>query len=311
MRAVRCTVIVNPQAGSGQAGRLETQIRRELEAAGITYVWAPTRGPRDASELSRRARLEQVDVIVVVGGDGTVNEVVHGFLDSDGRACPGPALCLIPAGTGGDFRKTFDWDNSVSSGVERLRRNRKRPLDLGLVELTRLDGSLERRAFANILSFGVGGLTDQLVNAGPKWIGGKAAFFWGALRATLAYRPTPVELRVDDEEWLAGAILNVAIANGRYFGGGMHVAPAADPSDGVFDLVAITDRTKFEGIALAPRLYQGTHMGQPGVVHGRGRRIEARATRPSAEVLIDLDGEMPGKLPLTVEIAPNALSILV
>jgi YegS/Rv2252/BmrU family lipid kinase len=311
MRAVRCTVIVNPQAGSGQAGRLEPRIRRELETAGISHVWAPTRGPRDATELARRARAEQVDALVVVGGDGTVNEVVHGFLDGDGRACSGPPLCFIPAGTGGDFRKTFHWDHSISAAVERLRRNQKQPLDLGLVELTRLDGSTERRAFANILSFGVGGLTDQLVNAGPKWIGGKAAFFWGALRATLAYRPTPVEVRVDGEEWLAGAVLNVAVANGRYFGGGMKVAPEADPSDGLFDVVAITDRTKLEGIALAPRLYQGTHVGQPGVQSTRGRRIEARATRSSAEVLIDLDGEMPGRLPLAVEVAPGALSVLV
>jgi diacylglycerol kinase (ATP) len=308
---VRSTVILNPSAGSGRAGRLESFLRRELESAGIPYSWAPTSGPREAEHLARQAIEDQVDTLIVVGGDGTLNEVVHAYLDANGRPRSGPALCLIPAGTGGDFRKTFGWEDGIAAGVERLQRRQTCPLDMGLVELTRGDGSRDQRAFVNILSFGVGGLTDQLVNAGPKWIGGKAAFFWGALRATLAYRPTPVEVIVDGKEWLASPILNVAVANGRYFGGGMHVAPTADPSDGQLDVVAITDRTTLESVALAPHLYRGTHLRQPGVLHCRGRRIEARTTRADAEVLIDLDGEMPGRLPLSVEIAPGALNLLV
>ncbi|NLE87109.1 MAG: diacylglycerol kinase family lipid kinase [Myxococcales bacterium] len=311
MRAVRTTVIVNPSAASGRAGRLEGQIREDLESAGISYVWAPTEGPRHATELARRAVEDQVDTILTVGGDGTLNEVIHGYLDETGRPRRGPALCVLPVGTGGDFRKTFDWEDGVAAGLERLRRGRKRPLDLGLVELTRLDGSLERRAFVNILSFGVGGVTDQLVNAGPKWIGGKAAFFLGALRATFAYRPVPVEVLVDGDAWLTSPILNVALANGRFFGGGMHIAPEADPSDGWLDLVAITDRNAVQSLGLAPYLYRGTHMNQAGVHGRRGRRVEARPTRPDAEVLIDLDGEMPGKLPLTAELAPGAIDLLV
>lgn len=311
MRPVRTTVIVNPTAASGRAGRLEGQIRRGLEDAGISYVWAATNRPRQATELARRALEDQMDAILAIGGDGTLNEVVHGYLDAEGRPRRGPALCVLPVGTGGDFRKTFDWEEGVAAGIERLRRNQRRSLDLGLVELTRLDGTRERRAFVNILSFGVGGMTDQLVNAGPKWIGGKAAFFLGALRATLAYRPAPVEILVDDRHWLTSPVLNVALANGRFFGGGMHVAPEADPSDGLLDLVAITDRTSLQGIGLAPHLYRGTHMNEAGVHGCRGRRVEARPTRPDAEVLVDLDGEMPGKLPLSAELAPAALDLLV
>lgn len=308
---VRCTVIINPTAGSGRAGRQEPYLRQELEKANISHAWAPTERPRDAEHLARQAVEDGSDAILIVGGDGTLNEVVHGFLDTAGVPRRGPALCLLPVGTGGDFRKSFGWEAGVSACVERLRRFDKRPLDLGLVDLTTLDGGRERRAFVNILSFGVGGLTDRLVNAGPKWVGGKAAFFWGALRATLAYRPAPVEVVVDGTTWLTSPILNVALANGRYFGGGMRVAPEADPGDGLLDLVAITDRTKLEGVALAPHLYRGTHLGQAGVLTRRGKRVEARPTRAGAEVLIDLDGEMPGRLPLTAELVPGGLDILV
>jgi YegS/Rv2252/BmrU family lipid kinase len=304
-------VIVNPTAGSGRAGRLEGELRERLSAAGIEHRVDLTQRPRHAEELARLAISEGYDALGVVGGDGTLNEVIHGYLDGTGRPVKGPALCLIPAGTGGDFRKTFSWSERTSDGIERLISARRQALDLGVVEVTRLDGTRERRAFVNILSFGVGGLTDQLVNAGPKWIGGKAAFLWGAFRATLAYRPVPVELRVDGEERFVGPIVNVAVANGRFFGGGMKVAPDADPKDGLFDVVAITDRTTLESVALAPHMYRGTHVSQTGVISLRGRRIEARATRPEAEVLVDLDGEMPGRLPLTAEIMPGALELLV
>lgn len=308
---MRCTVIINPTAGSGRAGRHAQHLRAELEKSEVSYVWAPTERPRDGERLARRALEDGADAILVVGGDGTLNEVIHGYLDDAGEPRPGPALCVLPVGTGGDFRKSFGWDATISDCVARLRRSHKRPLDLGVVDLTTLDGARERRAFVNILSFGVGGLTDRLVEASPKWIGGKAAFFWGALRATLTYQPTPVEVSVDGTEWLTSPILNVAVANGRYFGGGMHIAPEADPTDGLFELVAITDRTKLQSVALAPHLYRGTHIGVPGVLSRRGRRVEARSTRAGAEVLIDLDGEMPGRLPLTAELRPGALQLLV
>lgn len=307
-------VIVNPTAGSGRAGRLEAELRRELSRADIDHEIVLTQGPRHAEELARRAVREKFDSLGVVGGDGTLNEVVHGYLDDERRPVRGPALCLIPAGTGGDFRRTFSFSESPRDGIERLLRGKRQSLDLGLCEVTKLDGSRERRAFVNILSFGVGGLTDQLVNDSPKWIGGRAAFFLGALRATIAYRPVPVEVIVDGKPSFAGPIMNVAVANGRYFGGGMKVAPDADPRDGLFDIVAITDRTKLETVGLAPHIYRGTHVKQSGVVSLRGRRVEARPTRTSdadARVLVDLDGEMPGCLPLTAEIVPGALEILV
>ncbi len=303
-------VIVNPTAGSGRAGRLEGLLRRELSGAGIDHEVVLTQGPRHAEELARRAVRERYDALGVVGGDGTLNEVVHGFLD-DGRPVKGPALCLIPAGTGGDFRKTFSWSDEPKDGIKRLIEGKRQPLDLGLVEVTKLDGTKERRTFVNILSFGVGGLTDELVNSGPKWMGGRAAFFLGALRATLAYRPVPVEVIVDGKPSFVGPIVNVAVANGRFFGGGMKVAPDAEPSDGLFDIVAITDRSKLETVGLTPHIYRGTHVNLEGVISLRGRKIEARTTRPDGRVLVDLDGEMPGRLPLTAEIVPGALEILV
>jgi YegS/Rv2252/BmrU family lipid kinase len=247
--------------------------------------------------------------VALVGGDGTLNEAAQAFIDADGNPDAGPVLGVIPSGTGGDFRRTFGLGTSVEEAVARLMTSPPRPLDLGVVELTGHDGARVVRAFANIMSFGIGGLTDKIVNASPKWLGGQAAFFLGTLRAMAIYDSPPVVVRVDGAICVEGPIFNVAVANGRYFGGGMKIAPEADPSDGIFDVVALHDLTRVQGIALARRVYRGSHPGQPGVRVARGREVVAEPLLSRGEVLIDLDGETPGRLPLRARVVPGAISI--
>lgn len=306
---MKLRVLSNPTAGSGSAVRRLPTLRRLLEERGIKADFVETQRPGDAARLVHEARADGVECLMVMGGDGTLNEVSQGYLDRDGQVIPGPDLALAPSGTGGDFRKSFALGSTLEEAVERLSTAEPRPLDLGSLELTSHSGERVRRAFLNITSFGLGGLTDRLVNAGPKWIGGRAAFFLGSVRALISYSNAPVRLSVDGRVLLEAPIVNVAIANGQCFGGGMKIAPHADPSDGLFDVVAMHDLSRAEGMALAPRIYQGTHLGQRGVVVSRGTLIEAEALVPRSEVLIDMDGETPGRLPLIARVAQGALRI--
>lgn len=306
---MKLRLILNPRAGGGTARRRVSAVRLALKEQGIEHDLRETRGPQDGARLVREAREEGVDCIAVVGGDGTLNEVSQGYLNADGTPCSGPDLALIPSGTGGDFRRTFGIEGDATSIVRRLSEAEPRPLDLGILELEADSGERRVRAFLNITSFGLGGLTDRIVNESPKWMGGKAAFFLGTLRAMVSYRNAPVRVLVDGKLHLEGPILNVAIANGRYFGGGMMIAPEADPSDGLFDVVALYDLTRVQGIALAQHIYRGTHIGQPGITVARGSVVEAMPLRPREPVLIDMDGETPGRLPLVARIAKGALRI--
>jgi diacylglycerol kinase (ATP) len=309
VRLVKVALIVNPTAGSGAGRRLGPLVARALEARGQSAAVYETREPGDARRLARKCRDERVDTIAVVGGDGTMNEVVQAYVESDGRALAGPALALVPAGTGSDFQKTLGIGPELDDAVERLVGSVPRPFDLGVLELTAHDGSKIVRAFLNITSFGLGGLTDRIVNAGPKWLGGKAAFYLGAARALIAYRNAPVRVRVDGKVFVEAPIVNVAIANGRYFGGGMLVAPDADPCDGAFDIVSMADMDKLATAALTNHIYRGSHVTRRGVTTTRGALIEAEPLVPGAEVLIDMDGETPGRLPLVARVAPGALRI--
>lgn len=280
-----------------------------LTVGGAAPELVYTEGPGDAGRLLREARQAGVDCVVLVGGDGTLNDAVQGYLEADGSVARGPDLALIPAGTGGDFRRSFGLGDAVEEAAERILNAKPRPLDLGLLSVTSHEGQLIRRAFINITSFGIGGLTDRIVNSSPKWMGGKAAFLLGTLRAMFVYRNAPVRVRVDGKVCLEAPIFNVALANGRYFGGGMLIAPDADPSDGLLDVIALHDLSRVQGVALAQHIYKGSHLGQPGVSVARGKIVEAEPLAAATEVLVDMDGETPGRLPLRAELAPAALRL--
>jgi YegS/Rv2252/BmrU family lipid kinase len=306
---VHLRVILNPTAGSGGAARKQAAIIRALTVGGAPPEVVHTEGPGDAGKLIRQARRDGVECAVLVGGDGTLNDAVQGYLEDDGSVARGPDIGLIPSGTGGDFRRTFGLTDAVEEAAERVLTASPRPLDLGLLSVTSHDGRLIRRAFINITSFGIGGLTDRIVNSTPKWMGGKAAFFLGTLRAMLVYKNAPVRVRVDGKVCFEAPIFNVALANGRYFGGGMLIAPDADPADGLLEIVALQDLSKLESVALSQHIYKGTHLARPGVTVARGKVVEAETLAVGTEVLVDMDGETPGRLPLRAELLPGALRL--
>jgi YegS/Rv2252/BmrU family lipid kinase len=305
---MKIRVIVNPKAGAGSAGRKVPELTQAFRSRGVASEVEETRMPGDATGLSRKARIDGVDLIAVVGGDGTLNEVSRAYVDDSGTPVEGPPIGVIPAGTGGDFRKSFDVGKELDAAVERMLGAAPRPLDLGVLELTSDDGAPVRTTFVNVASFGLSGRVDRLVNESPKWMGGRIAFFVGSLRALGTYRNAPVRIRVDGKPWHEGRVQLGAIANGRFFGGGMEIAPRADPTDGLFDVVVLGDLTVAASLRMTPAVYNGTVLEQPGVSSTRATIVEAEPLGP-APVYIDCDGETPGKLPLRATIAKGAMRI--
>jgi diacylglycerol kinase (ATP) len=304
----RVRVILNPSAAHGRTLRRLAEIEEALRRHDLKHEILLTQGPAHATELGRAAKADGVDVVAVVGGDGTLNEVVQAYLDENGEPVAGPDLMLIPSGTGGDFKRTLGLDGSIDDAVGRIRKGTRRPIDLGVLRFEPHPGQVPFRAFVNVASFGIGGQVDALVNSTPKWMGGKASFFLATLRAMARYKNASVRVKVDGHEWYEGPVFNVAVANGRFFGGGMKIAPQADPSDGRFELVCIGDLTKLEAVGLSSKIYKGEHLSAAGVKATVGTRVEAEPMHAWASVLLDVDGEQPGKLPMTATIAHGALT---
>ncbi len=306
-------LVVNPHAGAGRVAALVPAIESALRARGAEFSTEHTRAHGDATRIVRAALRAGVSGVAVVGGDGTLSEAAHGFFSEEGAPiAPHAFLAPISAGTGGDFRKSIGSANvdrrgvAVGAAVDRMLNATPRPIDAGWLEHIDHDGRPARRAFLNIASFGMGGLVDRLVNDAPKWMGGQTAFFVGSFRALVRYRAAPIRVRVDDGPWRETSVLNMMVANGQYFGGGMHAAPRAAIDDGRFDVVGMEHMSKRDAVLATKKLYDGTLLEHPKVTFTRARKVSAEPLDARDAVLLDIDGEAPGKLPATFEMRERA-----
>ncbi len=300
--------VVNPKSANGATGRrwaeLAAEIARTLSDFGVEF----TKGPLDAVSLTRTALKGGYECIVAVGGDGTINEVTNGFFE-DGKAInPQAALGVLPRGTGGDFRKTFDWALDDAAAITRLKTPDTRPFDVGRLDFLGHDGKPATRYFANICSFGVSGVVDAEVNKTSKALGGKVSFMWGSLKAMTKYKDQRVRLTVDERPLEEVMVTTLSVANGKFFGGGMKVAPDADVSDGLFDVVIWSGYGLKDFVVKSAGIYSGAHVKWKGTRVLRARRVVAESDE---KVLIDCDGEQPGMLPCTMTILPSAIRLKV
>ena len=182
-------------------------------------------GPGEATSLTRQALSEGAELIVCVGGDGTLNEVVNGFMGKHGPLRPETMLGFIPRGTGSDFIKTVPIPKAINRGLDVIKCSHARTIDLGRLQYRDHNGHLSQRYFHNVASFGLGGEVDARVNRGRKVFGGFISFIWATLISILIYNKKRIHLRVDDS--FDGKVIswNIAVANGQYHGGGMWIAP--------------------------------------------------------------------------------------
>jgi diacylglycerol kinase (ATP) len=306
---MRVAVVLNPAAGAGAAGRALARLEEELRRApSLAYQVHRTEGRGHATELVREALRGGVDGVAAIGGDGTFNEAINGFFEEGRPVRPEAFFTPIPFGTGGDFRRTLRL--TAAGALAALTAGDDRLIDLGWMRCEGPGGAPIERFFLNIASFGLGGKVDQAVETLPKRLGGGVAFYLASLKAGLVFRPPTVRLRFDEEEGtVVQPITNVAVANGQFFGGGMHVAPMALLESGTFEIVTFDGMGPLRLLRLSPQLYKASHLRAHDVRHRQARVVDAEVVE--GEALIDLDGEVPGRLPARFEIRPRALKLRV
>lgn len=305
--AFRSFVIVNPASAAGAAGRRWDRIANLLQRSLGDFEHAVTQRPGDATTLSRAALRAGFEMIVSVGGDGTLNEVVGGFFEGSVPVAPQAVLGVIALGTGCDFGRTIE-QADVESACARLAGRKTRSIDLGLARFTGHDGAPTTRIFINVASFGCGGLVARLASPRLKAISGQLAFTLATLRALAVYRDQIVTLKFDDGPPRSLAMTNCAFGNGRYFGAGMQVTPAAQLDDGELDVTIWSGFGLMDFIRKRHSLYDGSHVREPGAEVLRTRR--AIATSEST-ILLEIDGESVGTLPAQLQVLAGALRLKV
>jgi YegS/Rv2252/BmrU family lipid kinase len=299
--------IVNPHAGNRSTGSnwsyIEAIARNRLGHF-QTYM---TQSPGDAVRFAEDAVAKDAGLLVCVGGDGTLNEVINGIMMHEESIRSTVMLGFVPNGTGCDFARTLSIPQNIEQAIDAIAGGYGRTIDLGRLSFRDHGGHECHRYFHNITSFGLGGDVAQRVNKTTKAFGPFISFMWATLISIFLYGKKRIRIRIDNGFEQEFTVWNVAVANGRYHGGGMWVAPDASLYDGLLNVTVIGDLTLPEVFLNLPKLYNSRIYDIDKVAMLKGKKIEALSDQ---KVLLDVDGEQPGMMPIVIHVVPGALKMI-
>lgn len=301
-------VLVNPVSANGSTREEWPKIAAAMEEEGLNFDCHLTTAPGQAQGVVRRALQNGKTTIVSVGGDGTANEVVNGFFDGDKQINPQARLAVISRGTGCDLIRTLGIPKDYLGAIQVITRNQERVIDLAQAQYINREGEQEKRWFANIADAGLGGTVADRVNHTSKSAGGFLSFLYGTVWSILTYKNGHASIAADGYQVYEGSVAMVAVANGRYFGGGMHLSPNAQIDDGKLDLVLIQGMNKLSLLANLARIYKGTHLSHPKIGIIPVTEVQIKTNKP---MKLELDGEAPGFSPVGFRVVPGAIKVLV
>jgi diacylglycerol kinase (ATP) len=304
---LKTKVIVNPASNRGRTRKRWGEIREGLRHFVREFKFEFTEKPQQATDLAREAIKDGTELVIGVGGDGTMNEIANGFYEDRRIINPEATLGLVPSGTGCDLMRSLSIPAGLKGALQVISGAPSVRMDVGRVRYRSNAGADEERFFLNVADFGLGGEVVREVT--ERRLQRKASSYVRCLITTMArYKNKRVRIRVDGETLPDGEYLIGAVANGRIFGKGMKVAPDARLDDGLFDSVLVRGFRFLEFCRHGWKLMNGSHVTHPKVTVVRGREVEAWSDEPE-DVLLELDGDQLGRLPATFEVVPRNLLI--
>jgi YegS/Rv2252/BmrU family lipid kinase len=303
----KAAVVLNPFAASGEAGKQWSNIDPKVREILGDYTLLRTERPWHATELVRQALRDGVELIVSVGGDGTHHEVVNGFFDGYMTINPSARMALFPMGTGSDLVRTLGM-NMPEVALDVLSKGHTNRVDVGRITYSLPMTGTNVRYFLNVADFGMGGAVAERTQSTKKSLGPFATFLIALIRTLITFKTPSVRMQIDSEI-LEQKTLNVIIANGQYYGGGIHVAREALLTGGQFEVYVIADLSLFTALMNLRHFYSGKYVELEHLVKRfSARRIVAQS---DDRVLLNLDGEQPGQLPCEIEVLPAAIQLVV
>ncbi len=259
-----------------------------------------------ATSLTLEAINENVDFIIAAGGDGTMNEVINGLMQSTEEQRNKVIVGLFPLGTGNDFARTANFNKSVDRLADLIVSEKNRKIDVGFVEFCDRNGDKKNRYFNNIAEVGVGAKATEIVNRSKKTLGSTLTFLLGVVRAFGGYKQQTVKINATDLQW-AGKIVAVCIANGQYFGSGLGIAPGAKLDDGKLSMVIVGKITILQFLRYLPHLRNLKLINHPEVHY---LKIDFCEITSEEKYPIEMDGESIGFTPFTAKVVPGAVNLL-
>lgn len=295
------TFVVNPVAGTGRSGRQwanrEQQVRERFPQADVQFTHARSDAIRLASSAAERGQ----ELVVAVGGDGTMNEVVNGLMTvpEESRPCLG----LLPSGSGGDFARGQGVPSDTAQALALLQEGQARRIDVGRLQC----GDQAPRYFLNAADAGVGARVVERMQRGRRWLPPRGSYLWQSICGLLAWRNPEVCFQADDGPEERVKIKALVLANNPYFGSGMCIAPDAKVDSGELAFVVFGDLGRLEAVRRLGETYAGKPIEHKRITYRTCRKLKVTSANP---VPVEADGELMGYLPWTAEVLPGALRMM-
>ena len=283
-------IIANPVAGRGRVGTLVPQIRQLFETYNLKYDLVLTDAPCHATSLAREAADAGWENIVAVGGDGTMNEVLNGVMETPA------SMGFIPAGTGNDLARSLNIPFDLKKAVSIFAQEKTIKMDIGK----------DREGYFSII-LGLGFPSDVMhhVNTSKSIFRGPLAITASILQVVNQLRPYPVHIQLDNLT-LDTTVMGIFILNTRFTGGGLQIAPDAKYDDGLLDVVVMHEMGKMNFLTTLPKAYKGKHLSNPACEIFQTKSVKITTAEPMRKLF---DGNVYGESPVDAQIIPGALNV--
>lgn len=265
-----------------------------------------TRTINDAVLLASNAVDKRFDVILAVGGDGTVNQVVNGVLQGRENYKDLPTIGILPIGTGNDLARGLNLRADVHQLLSLLKNFKPKEIDVGKVDFTTDMGNRAYRYFVNVADIGMGPEVVKKVSTSDRLFGTGMSYYRSILSTFISYKPMMVYAKTTKWEW-EGKLRTLAIANSRYYGHGLCIAPDAKPDDGIFEAFICGNVSVFDFIRQSGKLKRGKKISHKEILYRQTTAIDLKAESPCG---IEADGEFLGWLPARIELISQKLKFL-
>lgn len=307
MKSGRVHIIVNPFSSGGKTGRRQPQILDQIaRRVGSDHSVFITTRPLDAEHSTRAAIEHGAELVLVVGGDGTVHEVVNGFARDGKMINPSCRLGIIGSGTAQDVIRSFKLPTKIDEQIEAACGDYDHLVDVGKVSYVSRDGRTEEQLFFNECQQGIAAVVVQRFQAHHKWMGGFLGFGITAVTTAARHREQVITVVVDDKPPVTDSFLGVVVSNGGFAGGGMNFAPKASVDDGLLDIVLIHKQRVASRLVNFPKIYSGSHINLSWISYFKGKDIRISSAE---QVPVEADGEFLGYLPCTIGVLSRSLRL--
>ena len=303
----RIAFIVNPESRSGETGRNWPGIRRMAEDRLGNIRVSLTSGPGDAGKRAGDYLRQGARLVVCVGGDGTLNEVVNGILEAEAPLREEAVLGYVPCGTGCDFARSVSIPRDPADALDMIAGGRTRPVDVGRISCDDGRGGRPARYFDNAVSFGIGGAVVSRLRGCSRYFGPRSAYLLSIVLSVLLEGRRRVRLGLDDRPEETFTAWHVVAANGQYQGKALRVAPGARVDDGLLDITVFGDISLSGVFRHLPKVYGGRIDSIEEVFRAKGKKVKASSDE---EVLVEADGELIGRLPAEIDLLPRAIRVI-